>query len=70
MEYVSIPHHFFLTSLKLTGVDLNLLSYTVFFGCCLAGAALTCLLPEVKGRDPDVIDAEEIREAREARRLN
>jgi len=34
-----------------------------FFGCCLAGAALTTLLPEVKGRDPDAIDEEERREA-------
>ena len=42
----------------------------VFFGCCLAGACLTTLLPEVKGRDPDLIDAEEIRAAREKRRLN
>jgi MFS transporter, PHS family, inorganic phosphate transporter len=38
---------------------------TVFFGCCIAGAALTLLLPEVKGRDPDLILAEEIRVERE-----
>jgi len=36
----------------------------IFFGCCIAGAALTLLLPEVKNRDPDVILAEEIRQAR------
>ncbi|THH07462.1 hypothetical protein EW145_g3370 [Phellinidium pouzarii] len=40
----------------------------IFFGCCIAGAFCTLLLPEVKGRDPDVVDAEEIREAREAQR--
>lgn len=33
----------------------------IFFGCCLAGAACTLLLPEVKGRDPDVIEAKERR---------
>ncbi|KAG6907148.1 hypothetical protein DXG01_010325 [Tephrocybe rancida] len=37
----------------------------VFFGCCIGGAVFTLLLPEVKGRDPDLILAEEIREARE-----
>ncbi|KAG6853429.1 hypothetical protein C0991_004429 [Blastosporella zonata] len=36
----------------------------IFFGCCIAGAGFTLLLPEVKGRDPDLILAEEIREAR------
>jgi len=36
----------------------------IFFGCCIAGAFLTLLLPEVKGRDPDLILAEEIRLAR------
>lgn len=40
----------------------------IFFACCIVGALLTLLLPEVKGRDADVIDAEEIRAAREARR--
>ena len=30
---------------------------------------LTLLLPEVKGRDADVIDAEEIRAAKESRRV-
>ena len=34
----------------------------VFFGCCIAGAVFTLLLPAVKGRDPDAIDREEIRE--------
>lgn len=36
----------------------------IFFGCCIAGAVLTLLLPEVKGRDPDVIFAAEIEEKR------
>ncbi|KAJ4468720.1 MFS inorganic phosphate transporter [Lentinula aciculospora] len=36
----------------------------IFFGCCIAGAFFTLLLPEVKGRDPDLILAQEIREAR------
>ncbi|KAI5117664.1 hypothetical protein M0805_009697 [Coniferiporia weirii] len=40
----------------------------ILFACCIAGAFCTLLLPEVKGRDPDAIDAEEIRVAREARR--
>lgn len=38
--------------------------YLVFFACCIAGAVFTLLLPEVKGRDPDLILAEEIREKR------
>ena len=50
--------------------ETHALDCLVFFGCCLAGACLTTLLPEVKGRDPDLIDAEEIRAAREKRRLN
>ena len=29
--------------------------FAVFFGCCIAGAGFTFLLPEVRGRDPDVI---------------
>jgi len=33
----------------------------IFFGCCIAGAVFTLLLPEVKGRDPDEVDREEIR---------
>ena len=37
---------------------------TVFFACCLVGAVLTLLLPEVKGRDPDLIDLEEIKAKR------
>ncbi|KAG7086872.1 hypothetical protein E1B28_002793 [Marasmius oreades] len=37
----------------------------IFFGVCILGAFSTLLLPEVKGRDPDLILAEEIREARE-----
>ncbi|KZS86481.1 MFS general substrate transporter [Sistotremastrum niveocremeum HHB9708] len=40
----------------------------IFFGCCLAGACFTMLLPEVKGRDPDLVDLEEIRERRVKRR--
>lgn len=32
----------------------------IFFGCCIAGAVFTLLLPEVKGRDPDAIFAAEI----------
>ncbi|KAG7091981.1 hypothetical protein E1B28_008369 [Marasmius oreades] len=40
----------------------------IFFACCILGAGFTLLLPEVKGRDPDLVYAEEIREAREARR--
>lgn len=40
----------------------------IFFGCSIAGAALTLLLPEVKGRDPDLILAEEIKAAREEKR--
>ncbi|TFK37800.1 phosphate transporter [Crucibulum laeve] len=39
----------------------------IFFGCCIAGAGFTLLLPEVKGRDPDVILAEEIKAARAER---
>jgi len=31
----------------------------IFVGCCLAGAVFTLLLPEVKGRDPDLVYAEE-----------
>jgi len=40
----------------------------IFFGCCLAGACFTFLLPEVKGRDPDLVDLEEIQERRMKRR--
>ncbi|EPQ54923.1 inorganic phosphate transporter [Gloeophyllum trabeum ATCC 11539] len=33
----------------------------IFFGCCIVGAACTFLLPEVRGRDPDVVYAEEMK---------
>ena len=37
----------------------------IFFGCCIAGAILTAIcLPEVKGRDPDVVLEQEMRERR------
>ncbi|KAK7676468.1 hypothetical protein QCA50_014513 [Cerrena zonata] len=39
----------------------------IFVGCCLAGAVFTLLLPEVKGRDPDAIYAEELRARARAR---
>ncbi|EEB96469.1 hypothetical protein MPER_04392, partial [Moniliophthora perniciosa FA553] len=41
----------------------------IFFACCVLGAVFTLLLPEVKGRDPDLILAEEIKEARERARV-
>ncbi|OSC97424.1 MFS general substrate transporter [Trametes coccinea BRFM310] len=34
----------------------------IFFGCCIAGAGFTLLLPEVRDRDPDIVYAEEQRE--------
>ncbi|THH30919.1 hypothetical protein EUX98_g3238 [Antrodiella citrinella] len=34
----------------------------IFFGCCIAGAVCSLLLPEVRGRDPDVVYAAELRE--------
>ncbi|KAG2047945.1 MFS general substrate transporter [Suillus hirtellus] len=34
----------------------------IFFGCSILGAALTFLLPEVAGRDPDAVLEEELRE--------
>lgn len=40
----------------------------IFVGCCIAGAGFTLLLPEVRGRDPDLVYAEELREDEEARR--
>lgn len=43
---------------------------TVFFGCCVAGAGFSFLLPEVRGRDPDIIYAEEQREAERLRAQN
>ncbi|KAF5364802.1 hypothetical protein D9758_009297 [Tetrapyrgos nigripes] len=36
----------------------------IFFAVCLLGAVFTFLLPEVKGRDPDLVYAQEIREDR------
>jgi len=36
----------------------------IFFGCCIAGAICSLLLPEVKGRDADLVLAEEIREGK------
>ena len=38
--------------------------FPVFFAVCIAGAFATLLLPEVKGRDPDQVDMEEMREKR------
>jgi len=38
----------------------------IFMGCCVLGAGFTLLLPEVKGRDPDLILAEEMKEGRAA----
>ncbi|KAF7326084.1 MFS domain-containing protein [Mycena kentingensis (nom. inval.)] len=37
----------------------------IFFACCIAGAGFTLLLPEVRGRDPDAVLAEEMRESRQ-----
>lgn len=37
----------------------------IFFGCCIAGAFFTLLLPEVKGRDPDALLAAEIEAKRQ-----
>ncbi|KAM5536672.1 hypothetical protein V8D89_009600 [Ganoderma adspersum] len=34
----------------------------IFFGCCIAGAVFSLLLPEVRGRDPDVVYEQELRE--------
>ncbi|PIL29712.1 MFS general substrate transporter [Ganoderma sinense ZZ0214-1] len=34
----------------------------IFFGCCIAGAVFSLLLPEVRDRDPDVIYEQELRE--------
>ncbi|KAF5361060.1 hypothetical protein D9756_004461 [Leucocoprinus leucothites] len=39
----------------------------IFVGCNIVGAFATLLLPEVRGRDPDVILAQEIEEARKQR---
>ena len=43
--------------MMLTGAPL-----TVFFGCCIAGAGFSLLLPEVRDRDPDVVYEQELRE--------
>ncbi|KAK7063412.1 MFS inorganic phosphate transporter [Favolaschia claudopus] len=40
----------------------------IFVGCCFAGAGFTFLLPEVRRRDPDEILAQEIEEARIAKK--
>ncbi|TFY68972.1 hypothetical protein EVJ58_g697 [Rhodofomes roseus] len=40
----------------------------IFFGCCIAGAGFTLLLPEVRDRDPDLVYAEELREEERKRR--
>ncbi|KAG9004604.1 hypothetical protein FRB90_010834 [Tulasnella sp. 427] len=40
----------------------------IFFGCCIAGAVFTLLLPEVRMRDPDVVYEEEEREKRRLKR--
>ncbi|KAI0699865.1 MFS general substrate transporter [Cerioporus squamosus] len=39
----------------------------IFFACCIAGAGFTLLLPEVRGRDPDIIYEQELREHEHAR---
>ncbi|KAJ7191303.1 major facilitator superfamily domain-containing protein [Mycena pura] len=36
----------------------------IFFGCCMLGAVFTLMLPEVRGRDPDEVLAQEILEAK------
>lgn len=46
----------------------SFISALVFVGCSLAGAAVTLLLPEVRGRDPDLILAAEIEAARAEKR--
>jgi MFS transporter, PHS family, inorganic phosphate transporter len=57
MEYAPQFILYYLRRLMLT-----ILVFVVFFGCCIAGAIVSLLLPEVKGRDPDLILAEEMRE--------
>ncbi|KAF9448523.1 phosphate transporter [Macrolepiota fuliginosa MF-IS2] len=42
----------------------------IFFGCNIAGAAFTLLLPEVRDRDPDIILAQEIEESRKMGQKN
>ncbi|KAF7304109.1 MFS domain-containing protein [Mycena indigotica] len=41
----------------------------IFFATCIAGAGFTLLLPEVRGRDPDLVLAEEIKAAKAAARI-
>jgi len=57
---VSFPPFLFLSCVLLTNRDLRL----VFFAVCILGAVFSLLLPEVKGRDPDLVYAQEIREDR------
>jgi PHS family inorganic phosphate transporter-like MFS transporter len=45
-----------------TAYSVRVNSPAVFFGCCIAGALFSLLLPEVRGRDPDSIFAREIKE--------
>jgi PHS family inorganic phosphate transporter-like MFS transporter len=42
--------------------DFVLFCALVFVGCNIVGAFFTLLLPEVRGRDPDAILAQEIEE--------
>ncbi|KAG8880262.1 hypothetical protein FRB97_000974 [Tulasnella sp. 331] len=39
----------------------------IFFGCCIAGAVITLVLPEVQGRDPDVVYMQELADVRAGR---
>jgi len=54
---------FIFFSLKLHTLTVAFAS--VFFGVCLLGAAATFLLPEVRGRDPDLLDMQELKEAKQ-----
>ncbi len=65
---VGTPVVLWSTSLETTRTFFASNTVTVFFGCCIAGALFTLLLPEVKGRDPDEIDREEMRVVEAARR--
>lgn len=47
----------------------DILRLPVFFGCCIAGACFTFLLPEVRGVDPDVVYAQELAEAANRNRV-
>ncbi|KIJ47754.1 hypothetical protein M422DRAFT_59465 [Sphaerobolus stellatus SS14] len=42
----------------------------IFFSVCILGACATFLLPEVKGRDADLVDMEELKEARDKGRVD